>query len=63
MKYAWIDVQRSAYPLPTLCGVLSVSQSGYRAWKRGGTPARQRLTDTLAAIRAIHAQLRACYAL
>ena len=42
MKYAWIDEQRREYPLPNLCEVLDVSVSGYRAWKRGGKPARTR---------------------
>jgi putative transposase len=43
-----------------MCIVLDVSISGYRAWKRGGTPDRKRLTDdqTLAIIRAIHAELK-----
>jgi putative transposase len=26
--------------------VLDVSRSGYRAWKRGGSPERKRLMDT-----------------
>ena len=63
MKYAWIDVNRKTYPLTEMCAVLDVSLSGYRAWKRGGTPARKRLTDaqTLAIIRAIHAELKGAY--
>ena len=56
MKYAWIDTQRSAFPLPVLCDALSVSQSGFRAWQGGGTPDRKRLTDgqALVLIRTIH---------
>lgn len=63
MKYAWIDGQRKAYPLPAMCETLTVSISGYRAWKRGGTVIRKRLTDTqmLALIRAIHTQLKGAY--
>ena len=63
MKYAWIDTQRKAYPLPAMCETLTVSISGYRAWKRGGSPNRKRLTDAqmLALIRAIHAQLKGAY--
>ncbi len=63
MKYAWIDTQRTAYPLPVMCGTLVVSISGYRAWKRGGTPNRKRLTDAqlLAVIGAIHAELKGAY--
>ena len=63
MKYAWIDANSKAYALIDMCVVLDVSISGYRAWKRGGTPARKRLTDvqTLAVIRAIHAELKGAY--
>lgn len=63
MKYAWIDGQRNAYPLPAMCAMLNVSVSGYQAWKRGGTPNRKRLTDAqmLTLIRAIHAEFRGSY--
>lgn len=63
MKYAWIDTQRKVYPLPVMCQALAVSISGYRAWKRGGSAKRKRLTDgqLLALIRAIHAQLKGAY--
>lgn len=63
MKYAWIDQERAVYPLAMMCKVLSVSLSGYRAWKRGGTPSRERLSDTqmLALIRTLHAQLKGAY--
>ena len=63
MKYAWLDGHRKAYPLPALCTTLGVSISGYRAWKGGGRPQRQRLTDPqlLALIRAIHAELKGAY--
>lgn len=63
MKYAWIAEQDQAFALSELCGVLDVSISGYRAWKRGGRPDRKRLTDRqiLALIRAIHAELRGAY--
>jgi len=51
------------YPLVALCDTLEVSISGYRAWKRGGRPNRQRLTDDqlLALIRAIHEQFKGAY--
>lgn len=63
MKYAWIDAQRAAYPLPAMCETLDVSVSGYRAWKRGGSPKRKRLTDAqmLTIIRAIHKELKGAY--
>lgn len=63
MKYAWIDAERNRFELAELCAVLDVSTSGYRAWKRGGAPNRKRLTDaqTLALIRATHAELKGAY--
>ena len=45
MKYAWIEEQNKDYRLDEMCAVLEVSESGYRAWKRGGKPGRKRLTD------------------
>jgi len=63
VKYAWIDAQRREYPLPELCEVIAVSPSGYRAWRRGGTPEPTRLSDAQAItlIRAIHAEMKAAY--
>ena len=63
MKYAWIDAHRQEFALADLCAALAVSISGYRAWKRGGKPNRQRLTDRqlLALIRAVHAELKGAY--
>ena len=63
MKYVWIDAHRHQFALNELCGVFEVSVSGYRAWKRGGTPDRQGLTDPqlLALIQAIHAELKGAY--
>jgi len=63
VKYAWIDEQRKVYGLDEMCMVLDVSESGYRAWKRGGKPDRKRLTDAqmLALIRAIHKELKSAY--
>ena len=63
MKYAWIDANRQAFALNEMCGVLDVSISGFRAWKRGGTPERKRLTDAqmIALMKAIHEELKAAY--
>lgn len=63
MKYAWIDAQTNRFTLAELCSTLGVSVSGYRAWKRGGTRDRKRLTagQTLAMIRAIHAEVKGAY--
>ena len=46
-----------------LCAALSVSTSGYRSWKHGGSPKRKRLTDAqmLALIRAIDRQWKNAY--
>ncbi len=64
MKFAWIDTQCREYPLSVLFEVLAVSINGYRAWKRGGTPERQRLSDAqlLTLIRTIHAKYKGAYA-
>jgi len=45
VKHAWLDLQLPSYPVLALCEVLEVSLSGYRSWKRGGTPQPKRLTD------------------
>lgn len=63
MKYAWIAAETKRYALAELCGALDMSISGFRAWKRGGTPQRKRLTanQTLVMIRAIHAEFKGAY--
>jgi putative transposase len=55
-----MEVQRKVYTVDEMCRVLAVSESGYRAWKQGGTPDRTRLTDAqmLTWIRAIHEALK-----
>ena len=47
----------------TMCRVLDVSESGYRAWKRGGKLGRKRLTDSqmLTLIQSIHIELKGAY--
>ncbi len=59
MKYAWIDARRGACDLGERCRVLGVS----RAWQRGGTPRRRRLSDVqlLALLQAIHGELKGAY--
>ena len=49
--------------LSEACSALGVSISGYRAWKRGGSPDRKRLSDVqlLALIRSIHVEFRGAY--
>ena len=58
-----MEANRHCYGLPEMCTVLDVSISGYRAWRRGGTPERQRLTEaqTLALIKSIHAEFKGAY--
>jgi len=40
-----MEAQPKDYILDEMCRVLAVSESGYRAWKQGGTPDCTRLTD------------------
>ena len=63
MKYAWIDEQSKSYGLDEMCSVLEVSESGYRAWKRGGKPEKRRLSGTqmLALIQTIHVEFKGAY--
>lgn len=63
MKYAWIDAHRKELERVEMCEALAASASDYRAWKRGGTPERKRLTEAqmLALIRALHAEIKGAY--
>lgn len=63
MKYAWIDTQRTEYGLDEMCWFLDVSESGYRAWKLGGKPEGEPLTDSqmLTLIQSIHVDLKGAY--
>jgi len=58
-----MEGQRKVYTVDEMCRVLAVSESGYRAWKQGGTSDRTRLTDAelRALIRAIHEVLKGAY--
>jgi len=64
VKYAWIERHRAIYPLALMCALLAVSLNGFRAWLRGGSPDRQRLSEAqvVALIRAIHAEVKCAYA-
>ena len=63
MKYAWIERHRASYPLALMCALLAVSLNGFRAWLRGGSPDRKRLTDAqlVALMRAVHAEVKCAY--
>ena len=58
-----MDAHEGLYGVSEFCSALSVSPNGYRAWKRGGTPTRKRLTDAqlFALIRSIHAEFKGAY--
>lgn len=54
MKYAFIEGERQAYPIPVLCRVLEVSRSGYYKWRvRGPSTRDQRREAALAAVRRV----------
>jgi len=63
VKYAWIDTHRDEFELAPMCDALTVSMSGYRSWKGGGSTTRTRLTDAqmLALIQAIDKELKGAY--
>ena len=60
--YRFVERERAAHHLTTLCRVLGVSPGGYRAWSERRPSARARADATLLeAIRAIHARSRRTY--
>lgn len=63
MKYAWIEPHRAIYPLALMCSLLQVSVNGFRAWLRGGSPDRKRLTDAqlVALMGGIQAEVKCAY--
>ena len=63
MKYAWIERHRQRWALGTLCKLLDVSPSGFKAWRAGGKLRGDRLSDVqlLGLIRAVHREFRAAY--
>ena len=44
MRFAFIDVEKTSYPMRILCRVLEVSRSGYYAW-RARKPSARNLED------------------
>ena len=54
MSFALIDAKRTEVPVETACAALSVSVSGYYAWKR--RPASQRQTDDMVLLAHIRAE-------
>ncbi len=54
MKFAWIEAEKAAHPVTALCEALSVSTSGFYAWRERGPSERHkqdaRLSIEIAAI-------------
>ena len=63
MKYAWIEKHTPAWPTARPCRALGVSESGFKAWRRGGTRQAQRLNDTqlLRHMRTIQVEAKGAY--
>ena len=53
--YRFVEREKTSFHLATLCRVLGVSPSGYRAWRKGPSVRRARADrDLLAAIESVH---------
>lgn len=62
MKFALIEGERGAYPIPLMCRVLAVSRSGYYAWRRRKPSGRcERRSELLRQIRRIYEASRRTY--
>lgn len=62
MKFALIERERGQFPVPMMCRLLSVSRSGYYAWRsRGPAPHQIRRVETLKVIREVFEESRRTY--
>ena len=62
VKYACIDRRRNRYPVRMMCGLLSVSRSGYYAWRsRPESPRAKRDRELMSKIRRAHAKSNGVY--
>ena len=62
MRYAFIDTHRRTWPVDRLCSSLTVSRSGYYAWRtRSESPRVQANRTLLRHIRVLHAEAREAY--
>ncbi len=62
MKFAFIDAQKSKYPVRTLCRVLGVSRSGFYAWAtRKASQHALDDEDLVVRVKAVHAKARRVY--
>ena len=60
--FRFVEREKAAFPVRTMCRVLGVSSSGFWAWHRRGPSQRARDDATLTGrIRSIHARSRATY--
>lgn len=55
MRYRFIQAEKASYPVEVLCQVLAVARSGFYAWRRRPTSARERQNQWLVT------HIRACY--
>jgi len=56
VSFAFIDRQKAAFPISSMCRVLGVSQSGFFAWR--GRPASQRQRDDMVYLAHIRAAFK-----
>jgi putative transposase len=62
MRFRWIEDHREVWPVPVMCDALSVSPSGFYAWRSRPESSRKIANrELLADIRRIHAQHRERY--
>lgn len=62
MRYEFVHEHRTRWPVRLVCGTLSVSSSGYYAWRKRPKSCRsQRAEPLLAEIQAIHLESRRTY--
>ena len=62
MKFAFIDAERSQWPVAVLCKMLEISRSGYYAWTtRPEAPKEKADAEVVAEIRAAHKGGRGAY--
>ena len=62
MKFAFIEKERGQFPIPMMCRLLSVSRSGYYAWRhRGPDPRRLARTEVARAVQEVFEASRKTY--